>query len=107
MLHDAEILENEKKDFARLMTTEMGKPLKAGVQEAEKCGWVCRYYADHAEKHLADQIVETNDTKSYVHFQPLGIVLPVMLWSFTVLNVFLFSETLVVFRFVVILVVVV
>src|SRR5438132_4853736 len=77
MLRVAEILEKEKNDFARLMTTEMGKPIKAAVQEAEKCAWVCRYYAENAEKHLADQIVETNAAKSYVHFQPLGVVLAV------------------------------
>ena len=91
MLRVAEILENEKNDFARLMTAEMGKPLKAAVQEAEKCAWVCRYYADHAEKHLADQIVETNATKSYVHFQPLGIVLAVMPWNFPFWQVFRFA----------------
>src|SRR5438067_2959636 len=91
MLHVAEILENEKNDCARLMTAEMGKPLKAAVQEAEKCAWVCRYYADHAEKHLADQIVETNATKSFVHFQPLGVVLAVMPWNFPFWQVFRFA----------------
>src|SRR5437660_9263041 len=91
MLRVAEILENEKNDFARLMTTEMGKPINAAVQEAEKCAWVCRYYAEHAEKHLADQIVETNATKSYVHFQPLGIVLAVMPWNFPFWQVFRFA----------------
>src|SRR5947208_14174343 len=70
MLRVAEILENEKNDFARLMTAEMGKPLKAAVQEAEKCAWVGRYYAGHAEKQRADQIVEHNATKSYAHVQP-------------------------------------
>src|SRR5256714_3142520 len=91
MLRVAEILENEKNDFARLMTTEMGKPLKAAVQEAEKCAWVCRYYAAHAEKHLADEIVETNATKSYVHFQPIGVVLAVMPWNFPFWQVFRFA----------------
>ncbi len=91
MLRVAEILENEKNDFARLMTIEMGKPFKAAVQEAEKCAWVCRYYAETAEKHLADQIVETNATKSYVHFQPLGVVLAVMPWNFPFWQVFRFA----------------
>ena len=91
MLRVAEILENEKNDFARLMTTEMGKPIKAAAQEAEKCAWVCRYYAETAEKHLADQIVETNATKSYVHFQPLGVVLAVMPWNFPFWQVFRFA----------------
>jgi succinate-semialdehyde dehydrogenase/glutarate-semialdehyde dehydrogenase len=91
MLRVAEVLESEKSDFARLMTTEMGKPIKAAVQEAEKCAWVCRYYAETAEKHLADQIVETNATKSYVHFQPLGVVLAVMPWNFPFWQVFRFA----------------
>src|SRR3989441_3935365 len=91
MLRVAEILESQKNDFARLMTTEMGKPIKAAVQEAEKCAWVCRYYAETAEKHLADQMVETNASKSYVHFQPLGVVLAVMPWNFPFWQVFRFG----------------
>lgn len=91
MQRAAEILENEKKDLARLMTLEMGKPINAAVQEAEKCAWVCRYYADNAEQHLADEIVKTNATKSYVHFQPLGIVLAVMPWNFPFWQVFRFA----------------
>ena len=91
MLRAAEILESEKKDFARLMTLEMGKPINAAVQEAEKCAWVCRYYAENAERHLADEIVETNATKSYVHFQPLGVVLAVMPWNFPFWQVFRFA----------------
>ena len=55
MLRAAEILETEKNDFARLMTTEMGKPISGAVGEVEKCAWVCRYYAETAEQHLADQ----------------------------------------------------
>src|SRR5947209_2071896 len=69
----------------------MGKPVKAAVQETEKSAWVCRYYAENAEQHLADQIVETNATKSYVHFQPLGIVLAVMPWNFPFWQVFRFA----------------
>jgi succinate-semialdehyde dehydrogenase/glutarate-semialdehyde dehydrogenase len=91
MLIAAEILESEKKDFARLMTLEMGKPINAAAQEAEKCAWVCRYYAENTEKHLADRIVETNATKSYVHFQPLGVVLAVMPWNFPFWQVFRFA----------------
>jgi succinate-semialdehyde dehydrogenase / glutarate-semialdehyde dehydrogenase len=91
MFRAAEILENEKQDFARLMTLEMGKPIKAAVQEAEKCSWVCRYYAEHAERHLADEIVATNATKSYVCFQPLGAVLAIMPWNFPFWQVFRFA----------------
>ncbi|HET6890383.1 MAG TPA: aldehyde dehydrogenase family protein, partial [Pyrinomonadaceae bacterium] len=87
----AEILESEKQDFARLMTTEMGKPIKAAVGEVEKCAWVCRYYAETAEQHLADEIVETNAKRSYARFQPLGPVLAVMPWNFPFWQVFRFA----------------
>ncbi|MBC8029267.1 MAG: NAD-dependent succinate-semialdehyde dehydrogenase [Pyrinomonadaceae bacterium] len=91
LLRAAEILETEKKDFARLMTTEMGKPIKGAVGEVEKCAWVCRYYAESASQHLADQIVETNAARSYVRFQPLGPVLAVMPWNFPFWQVFRFA----------------
>jgi succinate-semialdehyde dehydrogenase/glutarate-semialdehyde dehydrogenase len=91
MLGAAEILESEKNDFARLMTNEMGKPIKAAAQEAEKCAWVCRYYAENAQTYLADKVIETNATKSYVHFQPLGPVLAVMPWNFPFWQVFRFA----------------
>jgi succinate-semialdehyde dehydrogenase/glutarate-semialdehyde dehydrogenase len=87
----AEILEKQKKDFARIMTFEMGKPINGAVQEAEKCAWVCRYYAENAEKHLSDETVETNATKSYVRFQPLGVILAVMPWNFPFWQVFRFA----------------
>jgi succinate-semialdehyde dehydrogenase/glutarate-semialdehyde dehydrogenase len=91
LLRAAEILETEKNDFARLMTTEMGKPIKGAVGEAEKCALVCRYYSEHARHHLADQLVKTNASKSYVCFQPLGPVLAVMPWNFPFWQVFRFA----------------
>ena len=91
MQRAAEILENEKAELGRLMTIEMGKPLSAAVAEAEKCAWVCRYYADNAQHHLADNRVETNAKKSYVRFQPLGPVLAVMPWNFPFWQVFRFA----------------
>jgi succinate-semialdehyde dehydrogenase/glutarate-semialdehyde dehydrogenase len=91
MLHAAEILETEKKDFARVMTLEMGKPINSAVQEAEKCALVCRYYAENAEKHLADELVETNAARSFVRYQPLGVVLAVMPWNFPFWQVFRFA----------------
>lgn len=87
----AEILEREKLAFGKLMTIEMGKPIKAAVGEAEKCAWVCRYYAENAQKHLADQMVETNAKLSYVKFQPLGPVLAVMPWNFPFWQVLRFA----------------
>src|SRR5689334_8177547 len=91
MTRAAEILESEKQEFGGLMTIEMGKPLKAAISEAEKCAWVCRYYAENAERHLADQIIETNAKRSYVRFQPLGPVLAVMPWNFPFWQVFRFA----------------
>ena len=91
MFRAAEILEADKQELARLMTTEMGKPIKSAVQEAEKCALVCRYYADNARRHLADQTVETNATRSFVQFQPLGPVLAVMPWNFPFWQVFRFA----------------
>src|SRR5262249_21747742 len=78
----AEILESEKEPLARLMTNEMGKPLRSAVEEASKCAWACRYYAENAERFLRDEIVETNVSRSYVRYQPLGPVLAVMPWNF-------------------------
>ncbi|HEU5459678.1 MAG TPA: NADP-dependent succinic semialdehyde dehydrogenase [Pyrinomonadaceae bacterium] len=91
MQRAAEILDAEKRELGKLMTTEMGKPLKAAIAEAEKCAWVCRYYADAAQQHLADQLVKTEAAKSYVHFQPLGPVLAVMPWNFPFWQVFRFA----------------
>jgi succinate-semialdehyde dehydrogenase/glutarate-semialdehyde dehydrogenase len=91
MIRAAEILEAEKRDFGKTMTLEMGKPLKAAIAEAEKCAWVCRYYAENAERHLADQIIKTNAHKSFVRFQPLGPVLAVMPWNFPFWQVFRFA----------------
>jgi succinate-semialdehyde dehydrogenase/glutarate-semialdehyde dehydrogenase len=78
----AEILEGEKELYAKIMTTEMGKTFRSAVEEASKCALACRHYADHAEKFLADEVVETGAKKSYVRYQPLGPILAVMPWNF-------------------------
>jgi succinate-semialdehyde dehydrogenase/glutarate-semialdehyde dehydrogenase len=82
MIKAGDVLERDKETFARMMTTEMGKPYRAGVDEAVKCAWACRYYAENAERFLADEVVETTATRSYVRYQPLGPILAVMPWNF-------------------------
>lgn len=91
MLKAAGILENEKEAFAKVMTMEMGKTLRSAVDEAAKCAWVCRYYAEHAEKFLADEVVETGAKQSYIRYQPLGPVLAVMPWNFPFWQVLRFA----------------
>jgi len=90
MLKAADILENEKKELARLMTTEMGKTFRSAIDEAVKCAWACRYYAEHAEQFLADEVIKTTASRSYVRYQPLGIILVVMPWNYPFWQVFRF-----------------
>jgi succinate-semialdehyde dehydrogenase / glutarate-semialdehyde dehydrogenase len=87
----ARILRDHKDEYARLMADEMGKPLAQGKAEAEKCAWCCDYYADNAKQFLAPEIVETDASKSFVSYQPLGIVLAVMPWNFPFWQVFRFA----------------
>jgi succinate-semialdehyde dehydrogenase / glutarate-semialdehyde dehydrogenase len=86
----AAILEHETKDFATLITLEMGKPLEAARFEILKCADVCRYYADHAARMLAPESIPTDPNYSYVRWEPLGIVLAVMPWNFPFWQVFRF-----------------
>ena len=85
-----DILVAEKDSLGRLMTLEMGKTLASAVAEAEKCATACRYYAEHAQKFIADEIIETTASKSYIRYQPLGVVLAVMPWNFPFWQVFRF-----------------
>src|SRR5262245_41900772 len=91
MLRVAEILETEKEGFGRLMTTEMGKPLRAAIEEAAKCAWACRYYAENAAAFLADEVIATNATHSFIRYQPLGPVFAIMPWNFPFWQVFRFA----------------
>ena len=90
MLKAGEILEAEKTELGRLMTLEMGKTFSSAVAEAAKCATACQYYAENAAKFVADEVIETSATKSYIHYQPVGIVLAVMPWNFPFWQVFRF-----------------
>jgi succinate-semialdehyde dehydrogenase / glutarate-semialdehyde dehydrogenase len=91
MLKAGAILESEKENYGRIMTTEMGKTFRSAVDEAVKCAWVCRYYAENAERFLADEVVETSASRSYIRYQPLGAVLAVMPWNFPFWQVLRFA----------------
>jgi succinate-semialdehyde dehydrogenase/glutarate-semialdehyde dehydrogenase len=90
LLSMAEILQNRKKEFAILMAQEMGKPVNQGISEIEKCASVCEYYAANAANQLTDQLIETDAAKSFVTFQPIGVVLAIMPWNFPFWQVFRF-----------------
>src|SRR3954462_11956193 len=91
MNRSAAILRERKTGLARLMAIEMGKPLKQGTAEVEKCALGCDYYAEHAEAHLAPEMIATDASKSYVAFEPLGVILAVMPWNFPLWQVFRFA----------------
>lgn len=87
----SEILLKKNVFLAELMALEMGKPIAQGIAEAEKCAWVCRYYAENAEQFLADEIVKTEATRSFITFQPIGPILAIMPWNFPFWQVFRFA----------------
>ena len=91
MIKSADILDKEKETLGRLMTMEMGKPFRAGVDEAVKCAWACRYYAENAERFLVDEVIQTTASRSYIHYQPLGPILAVMPWNFPFWQVIRFA----------------
>ena len=91
MLKAAEILERDKEKFAKLMTLEMGKPYKAAISEAVKCTTACRYYAENAEKFLADEVIDTGSGKSFIRYLPIGPVLAVMPWNYPFWQVIRFA----------------
>ncbi len=91
MREAAKLLRARAAEWAELMAREMGKPVREGRAEAEKCAWVCEHYADNAEAFLSAEPVETDASRSYVAHRPLGVVLAVMPWNFPFWQVFRFA----------------
>lgn len=87
----ARILRGRADEFAALMAREMGKPLAQGRGEVEKCAWACEYYADHAEAFLAPELVETDASRSYVAYRPIGLIFAIMPWNFPFWQVLRFA----------------
>lgn len=90
MLALADIFKNNTEEYAQLITKEMGKVIGQARSEVEKCAWICEYYAEHAESFLSKETVETEASKSYVVFQPMGVILAVMPWNFPLYQVIRF-----------------
>jgi succinate-semialdehyde dehydrogenase/glutarate-semialdehyde dehydrogenase len=85
------ILRKRKEDYGRIMTLEMGKPIKQSYAEVEKCAWACEYFAENAEKFLTREFIQTDASESYVQYDPIGVVLSVMPWNFPFWQVFRFA----------------
>ena len=90
ILEIANFVKQNKESFAGIITNEMGKPITESIAEVEKCAWLCEYYADNAGKFLADQEISSDASKSFVSFEPLGVILGVMPWNFPFWQVFRF-----------------
>jgi acyl-CoA reductase-like NAD-dependent aldehyde dehydrogenase len=85
------VMRKNREEYARLVTEEMGKPIRQSLAEIEKCAWVCDYYAEHAEAFLRDEIIPTEFRKSFVSFEPLGVVACIMPWNFPFWQVMRFA----------------
>src|SRR5919197_514828 len=85
------VMRKNREEYARVVTEEMGKPVKQSLAEIEKCAWVCDYYAEHAEAFLRDEIIPTEFRKSFVSFEPLGVVACIMPWNFPFWQVMRFA----------------
>jgi len=91
LLQVADLLEHEEDRLADIITLEMGKLLGAAVDEIRKCAKGCRYYAENAERFLENQTIQTNASRSYLRYEPIGAVLAVMPWNFPFWQVFRFA----------------
>src|SRR5918996_4070160 len=76
------IMRKNKEEYARLITEEMGKPIRQAIAEIEKCVWLCDYYSEHSETFLREELIPTEFRKSFLSFEPLGLVAGIMPWNF-------------------------
>jgi acyl-CoA reductase-like NAD-dependent aldehyde dehydrogenase len=85
------VMKKNKEDYAKLITEEMGKPIRQSLAEIDKCAWVCDYYSEHAESFLRDELIPTEFRKSFVSFEPLGVIACIMPWNFPFWQVMRFA----------------
>ena len=85
------VMKKNKDNYAKLVTEEMGKPIRQSLAEIEKCAWVCDYYSEHAESFLRDELIPTEFRKSFVSFEPLGVIACIMPWNFPFWQVMRFA----------------
>lgn len=91
LVNAAGVMRNNVDKYAETVTLEMGKPISEARGEIEKCAWVCEFYAENAERFLADEIIETDASESFVSHDPIGTVLAIMPWNFPFWQVFRFA----------------
>lgn len=91
LIRAATLLGENADEYGRVMAEEMGKPVSQGKAEAQKCAWVCEYFAENAEAFLRDEFFETDARKSYVHYEPIGVIFGIMPWNFPFWQVFRFA----------------
>ena len=91
MVAASQLLEQEKERLARIVTLEMGKLRRAGIEEVTKCVRGCRFYAESSERFLTEKVIPTDATRSYLRYEPMGIVLAIMPWNFPFWQVFRFA----------------
>jgi succinate-semialdehyde dehydrogenase / glutarate-semialdehyde dehydrogenase len=82
------ILRTKAGYYANFITAEMGKPIKESLVEVKKCAWLCDYYAENGPAYLSDEIIPTDAARSFINYEPIGVVLAIMPWNYPFWQVF-------------------